>query len=423
MNNFHLGFFIVLVILPIMICDKSIVPDIIQPEVTITYPIDGSRVSKIVTITAMATDNKGIEKLDLWVDGNLIEGSEDLTEPYEFKWNTVVYENGSAHTITVRAFDKSGNKSDSENIILIVDNLNTPPSKINLYPIIYENSSFLINWPASKDTDFHSYTLYEASSENMNDAVEIFKSYTQNDTSFTVANIPENIKRYYRLMVEDSAGLKTEGDIRAASSCIYIAYYPLDGNANDESLNNNHGQVFGATLTEDRFGNSDSAYRFDGIDDYISTPYFPSQELVTITVWIKFDKILSEFGQLLGTHDNTIHRLYLGIDEVGQFFCGVGDNWIGHEKESIDAGIDTNKWHFFSLVCDGSLAKVYLDGSEKISFSYNFRGKSASYFVIGARYYKSQVNHVPIQGTIDDVRIYNKALTAQEISDLFQQSE
>lgn len=46
-----------------------------------------------------------------------------------------------------------------------------------------------------------------------------------------------------------------------------VAYYPFDGNANDESGNGNHGTVYGAKLTADRFGNQDSAYLFDGIID------------------------------------------------------------------------------------------------------------------------------------------------------------
>ena len=49
-----------------------------------------------------------------------------------------------------------------------------------------------------------------------------------------------------------------------------VAYYPINGNANDESGNENHGTVHGATLVEDRFGNANSAYSFDGVDDIIN---------------------------------------------------------------------------------------------------------------------------------------------------------
>ncbi|MGK5093982.1 hypothetical protein WDW89_18465 [Deltaproteobacteria bacterium TL4] len=51
-----------------------------------------------------------------------------------------------------------------------------------------------------------------------------------------------------------------------------VAYYPFNGNANDESGNWNNGTVNGATLTTDRHGNANKAYSFDGADDYINIP-------------------------------------------------------------------------------------------------------------------------------------------------------
>jgi hypothetical protein len=52
-----------------------------------------------------------------------------------------------------------------------------------------------------------------------------------------------------------------------------VAYYSFDGNANDQSGNGHDGSVNGATLTTDRFGTPNSAYSFDGIDDYISPTF------------------------------------------------------------------------------------------------------------------------------------------------------
>ena len=66
-------------------------------------------------------------------------------------------------------------------------------------------------------------------------------------------------------------------------------YYPFNGNANDESGNGNHGTVHGATLTTDRFGTPNSAYKFDGIDDYIEINDNEDFNLTnwTITGWIR----------------------------------------------------------------------------------------------------------------------------------------
>src|ERR1700721_3520704 len=69
-----------------------------------------------------------------------------------------------------------------------------------------------------------------------------------------------------------------------------VAYYPFNGNANDASGNGNNGNVAGATLTADRFGNPNSAYSFNGKSNYIRVPNSDSLQLTndfTLTAWIK----------------------------------------------------------------------------------------------------------------------------------------
>jgi hypothetical protein len=68
-----------------------------------------------------------------------------------------------------------------------------------------------------------------------------------------------------------------------------VGWWPFNGNANDESGNNNNGTVNGATLTADRFGNAGSAYGFDGVDDIISYSNsfaFNSTNNGTISIWV-----------------------------------------------------------------------------------------------------------------------------------------
>jgi hypothetical protein len=68
-----------------------------------------------------------------------------------------------------------------------------------------------------------------------------------------------------------------------------VAWYPFNGNANDESGNGNHGTVNGATLTTDRFGNANSAYSFDGVNDFIDAGIFYNFGTANFTVscWFK----------------------------------------------------------------------------------------------------------------------------------------
>jgi hypothetical protein len=68
-----------------------------------------------------------------------------------------------------------------------------------------------------------------------------------------------------------------------------IADYPFRWNANDISGNGHHGIVYGVTLTSDRFGNTNYAYLFDGVDDHIDVPYDSSfyPPSLCVTVWVK----------------------------------------------------------------------------------------------------------------------------------------
>ena len=95
-------------------------PDTTPPTVTISYPLTNSTVSEMVTINCISSDNEGVEKVELWVNGVTTELTDD-SEPYSFDWNTTLVDNGS-YSITVRSFDTSENTTDSDPITLIVQN-------------------------------------------------------------------------------------------------------------------------------------------------------------------------------------------------------------------------------------------------------------------------------------------------------------
>ena len=72
-----------------------------------------------------------------------------------------------------------------------------------------------------------------------------------------------------------------------------VAYYPFNGNTKDESGNGNHGEVKGAALTEDRKGEQNKAYSFDGKDDVIeisSSPSIKKMKAVSVSLWVKVNE-------------------------------------------------------------------------------------------------------------------------------------
>jgi hypothetical protein len=95
-----------------------------------------------------------------------------------------------------------------------------------------------------------------------------------------------------------SGGIPTSG---------LIAWYPFNGNANDESGNGNNGSNYGATLTADRFGNANKAYSFNGSTDYISIPLsIPAVteafDGFTISGWINLNTLGSN-SEFVNCHD------------------------------------------------------------------------------------------------------------------------
>jgi len=101
-------------------CEDKVEKDTTPPTVSITSPQDGLIVSKTVTITCESTDDDGVDRVELWINGDSTSIS-DNTEPYTLDWNTTDYDDG-VYSIRVRSYDNSGNTSDSNPISLKVFN-------------------------------------------------------------------------------------------------------------------------------------------------------------------------------------------------------------------------------------------------------------------------------------------------------------
>jgi hypothetical protein len=189
--------------------------DTTPPTVSITFsPID--YVSEIVSITCISTDNEGVKKVELWVNG-VSTGVSDNSEPYSLDWNTTTYKDDS-YVITVRSYDTSGNTTDSDPITLTVDNSGSYPTPVELYPITYQDGSFHISWSQNNNDDFSLYTLYESTSEDMSGETLIYETDVRTDTTYVVTGISGEETRYYRVISKDIYGLQSVSNIEYGDS-------------------------------------------------------------------------------------------------------------------------------------------------------------------------------------------------------------
>lgn len=216
-----------------------------------------------------------------------------------------------------------------------------------------------------------------------------------------------------------------------------VGYWPFCGNVNDDSGNGNNGIVNGATLSNDRFGNSNSAYSFDGIDDGVTLPgnVLPyNASSYSISFWCKLNVSASHTDSWTVFDD----RDNLGWNSKGRFIVNVNnsnDAWY----QMSDAGPQVHTSNFSSSVWTNIIcvydninnqmilykngifisstpctSNWYLAGNRPLNIG---RGESPIQYTPNSYY----VEHW--QGEIDDIGIWNRVLTPSEISQLYNQNQ
>ena len=212
-----------------------------------------------------------------------------------------------------------------------------------------------------------------------------------------------------------------------------VAYYSFDNcNANDDSGNGHDGVIQGNPQCVD--GVSGKAFYFDGKDDYISI--FPDIESpFSFTIWFKTSKDTSELsgcacaGENLISNENngsTDHMLgsdvYLSILQNRLAFGGSDLNSYSDKSGYGKEIINDNRWHFVVATNDGNNIKVYLDKKLTINmngvrFKIGTKKLNIGYSLNDNPYVKERF----FNGIIDEVRIYNRALSESEIKQLYEE--
>ncbi|HSY19778.1 MAG TPA: LamG domain-containing protein [Candidatus Acidoferrales bacterium] len=195
-----------------------------------------------------------------------------------------------------------------------------------------------------------------------------------------------------------------------------VAYYPFNGDATDASGFNNNGTVTGATLTADRFGNPNSAYHFTGNGStFITIPDSPSLEIassITMTAWVQ-----TGGGGSFSPRIISKYNFELGLDSTAANPKVFGDFQPGQVVYSPNVSLNGGRWMFLACTYDGQTLQVYTNGlpagqltapgslttsSRPVAIGENLDGGSDFF-----------------NGSIDDVRIYNRALSTNEMAQLF----
>jgi len=190
-----------------------------------------------------------------------------------------------------------------------------------------------------------------------------------------------------------------------------IGWWPFNGNANDESSNGNNGSVNGATLTNDRFGNANQAFGFDGNDNIsiVQSSSLSSMDY-SFSLWTSIHYALQP---------NNMPQHYIicwGCSTNGGYF-NIDQDMIQYCCGNFYSNTNLNEWNHYVVTKNNNQLNLFKNGvlissgiNANLSISSNLN------LVFGSTNLQTEFTN----GDIDDIGIWNRALTECEIQDLYQ---
>ncbi len=299
-----------------------------------------------------------------------------------------------------------------------VVNVPLPAVPTNLAAGAFISNSVALSWSAASGAaNYNTQCAYDLGFVNG------LQQATQSSTAVTLSGLtPSTI--YCRVQALNNAGSSGwSSSITITSSLLsgLVAWYPLNGSANDATSNGNNGSINGAISIAGQNGQSNGAYSFNGSSNYIdSNTKLPSvTSSMTISAWIKPSSSQVQYANIWGNHAN-----YFGVymeqnsTTVNQYAWGygTGSGWFTTGTFNLTAG----SWQHVVAVKDSQYCRIYINGAEqtvsRVSCGTNIAPSTTTDFIIGQGFAARYFN-----GAIDDVRIYNRALSASEVSALYSQ--
>lgn len=208
-------------------------------------------------------------------------------------------------------------------------------------------------------------------------------------------------------------------DTLNSDSCL-VAYYPFNnGSVADVMGNSNATTIMGAVPTSNRLGVANSAYYFDGFNDYISTNTSYDYNYRTVAFWVRPDD-LSSTGTIICQDSYTLNngivsaKVQNGTDLVGS---------VATNATVLTTSADTGVWYHVALVRDASTSSFYLNG-RLVASSVTSNNNGSTYqanedFLMGVN---RKLNTNFFEGALDEVRIYKCALDSAAIAQLADSS-
>jgi fibronectin type 3 domain-containing protein len=401
-----------------------------NPPMTIefTSPTDGASLDGTVTVAVTPriggnpTLGAGIR---FKVDGVYV-GPTDWYAPYQFTWNTTTVSEGP-HELTADMWYLYDDPTPyvSESISVIVDrNDTTPPTAPGNLAANLSGDDVALSWSASTDNvGVSRYAVHRSATAGFTPS-EDNRLATPSATSYADADLAPGTY-HYKVVAEDA-----DGNVSAPSAEVnvtivepapapsgLVASYGFDeasgGSAVDGSGNGNTGTISGATRTTS--GKNAGALSFDGTNDLVTVPDAAALDLtggMTLEAWVNPNRISGSWRTVLLKEQpgGMSYALYAAGSGglPGGYIVSGGDEFSALGPSTLPL----NAWTHLAATYDGSTLRTYVNGTQvAVEPHSGAMAPSTGALKIGG----NNVWPEWFRGLIDDVRVYDRALTAAEI--------
>ncbi|HEX5922362.1 MAG TPA: LamG-like jellyroll fold domain-containing protein [Baekduia sp.] len=402
-------------------------PDTTPPTVSVTAPAAGATVSGAsVALSATAADNVGVTDVQFRLDGTTNVGALDTTPPYAVAWNTTAVSTG-AHTLTAVARDAAGNSATSTSVSVTVSNGTpdtTPPTVSMTAPArgaTVSGASVALSATASDNVGVTGVQFRLDGTTNIG-AQATTSPYAVTWNTTAVSNGAHTLTAVAR----DAAGnTTTSGAVSVTVSNApppppgpgLVAAYGFEeasgATVTDRSGTGNTGTITGATrTTTGKFG---SALSFNGSSNFVSVPDSTSLHLttgMTLEAWV-YQSINTDYRTVVikEATGNLAYALY-SASTYGTSAVHRPSSWLGSDDLGGVAALAADTWKHLATTYDGTTWRLYVDGAQVASKPFTKAiPTSTGPLKIGGNALWGEF----FSGRIDEVRVYDHALTVAEI--------
>jgi hypothetical protein len=323
--------------------------------------------------------------------------------------------------------------------------LNNLPSGYTESPIQFPVGEYFTEWhdfdyDGFKDVFFSVDTVFKIFKNNGGTSI------TEVSHNISVSGMPRildvNGDGKNELFINQGTGSKLYSFQSATANCPdlsgsllqgLVGYWPFCGNANDESGNNLANISGGLQYTTDRFGNPASSLRFLNDTNSFFTSNIPYAPNVTIGFWLKQNYPVTIFPVPFyfhnGNYSDNEYTLYSNSSHVSSNYTLLGvrlgtnvatppNNWF---DASIPYSGNDSSWNHITITVDNSTKVMSIYKNSVLSGTLAFQGQIKNFSKINFGHSRKGSAETRYVGSLDDIAIWNRALTPQEITQLYNQ--